>query len=619
MKTSEKATRPAPPTWSTLLPQELLALPLARLALPAADRDAFAAAEILTVGDALAFPVAAQPADGPFAAGRAAGLATALQRALLDGLAQFSTVATDWPTVRAQLLGPLTDDERHWLEQLVGFDHEAAPAPTLARALGITTATLDDRAEQVRATLTNRASALLARLHHEAATDLRAYDGVLRVEHAAVGSVVQVLAQSAPTRELGLRLIAFLFPRECHYQRGVLFGMSPQRFRRLLRALPSLAAPHRLPLALDGLLAELRAQDHHVPRGVLLHLLRTELRIAIEIDPRLGEVAAADPRTPAARLVELLQEAGRPQSLTDLVFAYRERFRRGSAATLGRHLRRRIEFVLLGPDSWGLRADHQKELAAVAPLVDKVARRLGAEGGRHHVADLLPADERDERTVHYVLDRLAHDGRVRLLGRGDACAASHRRSSVMETLLQALRKAAGDVVLHKFLDNQPERHRRLVERLLRYNRLFVQTADDRVDMISNWPFNEERLQRLQAMVQAQLRHRTGYAHASAIKASLDRTDLGGDWLTVSMLTDVLRRNGPFEVLPGNLVARADLDLTGSVRRTLRQALREADTSLTVKEVLQARPELSEFAEGLTDLLGTDPLVQTPDGVHFMLA
>lgn len=611
------ATTHLPPsTWANLLPPDLLALPLQRLALPAPVLDGFAANGVLTVQDALATPFEDL---GAFADGRGEALAAALARALQAGLAQFAIVADDWPTTRAQLLGPLGDDEREWFLDLVGFDHEPPATPALARSLGVTTATLDERADRIRATLATRAAALLTRLHQEAANDLRAHDGVLRIEHAAVGSLVHVLAQSAPCRELGLRLIAFLFPAECHYHRGVLFGLSPRRYRRLLRVLPGMVPPHRLPLPVETLLEELRAQDTAVPRGILLHVLRRELHIAIELDSRLGEVAAADPRTPAARLTELLQEAGQPQSLADLVFAHRERFRRGSDATIARHLRRQPEFVQLGPDLYALRAEHQKELQAVMPLVDKVARHLCSEGGRHHVADLLPPDERDERTVHYVLDRLAADPRVRLLGRGDACAATHRRSRVLETLLVAFRKAAGDVVLGKFLDNQPPTHRRLIERLLLQNRLFVQPADDRIDVLTNWPFNEERLARLIALVQDQLRSRVGYAHASALKAIVDRTDLGGEWLTVPLLSDVLRRNGPFQILPGGLIARAELDLVGRVRRTLRRALRCAGEALAVEDILKARPELSEFAPCLREMLDQDPSVQTADGVHFMIA
>jgi hypothetical protein len=34
--------------------------------------------------------------------------------------------------------------------------------------------------------------------------------------------------------------------------------------------------------------------------------------------------------------------------------------------------------------------------------------------------------------------------------------------------------------------------------------------------------------------------------------------------------------------------------------------------------VRAHPVLSEFAPSLAGLLGSDPLVQSPDGAHFML-
>lgn len=604
--------------WSAVLPASLQALPLGALELPMAVVAALASAGMHTVADLLAAPPSALEGKGPLAQGRAAAVAEALKRALAAGLAPRTVTASDWPTLRAQLLAPLGEEERRWFDELVGFDEEPPAAAALARRLGVSAATLELRAERVRAAFANRAPELVERLHREAAADLRANDGVMQVEHAAVDSVAQRLARSAPDRELGLRLIAFLFPQECCHVRGALFAMPPRRFRRLLRALPALVPPHRLPLAIDTLLDELRGLDAPTPRGALLHALRSHLRVAIALDPERGEMAIADPRTPATRLAELLQESGRPLAVADLAFAYRERFREGSKATVRRCLQQRGLFVRLGADRWGLRADHGMELAAVAPLVDKVARRLCAEGGRRHVADLLPDEERDERTVHYVLDGLANDPRVRMLGRGDACAATHRRSRALDTLLQAFRKAGGDVVLGKFLDNQPEGQRRLVERLLLRNRLFVQPAPDRIDLLANWPFNEERMRRLLALVQTQLQQRAGYAHSAALKASLDKTDLGGGWLTLPLLEDVLRRNGPFEVLPGGIVARAELELVANVRRTLRTALRAAGASLTVGEVLRHRPELAEFAPAIADLLRADPLVQSDDGARFTL-
>ncbi len=616
--TAVPATATHSASWALVLPASLLAVPLANLGLGKNVIQQLSGAGLLTVHDAL---LAAQQTGelGPLTDGVGQEVRGALANLLLDTLVPFAANACDWPSVRAQLLGPLSPNERQWLDELIGFEQEPPHAAVLARQLGITTQALADRAERLRGKLAEGASHLLTRCHHEASKDLAAFEGVLLVEHAAEGSLMQSLARTAPDRALGLRLIAFLFPREFHCQNGALFGLPPRRFRQLLRVLPSQVPPHRLPLSIDLLLTELAGLDLQVPRGVLLHVLRKELHIAIELDAEMGEVAAADPRTPAARLVELLQEVGQPMALADLVFAYRERFRHGTAPALCRQLRLRREFVLLGPDVWGLRSDHEKELLFVTPLVDKVARRLCSEGGRQHVADLLPDDERDERTVHYVLDRLAHDPRVRMLGRGDACAASHRRSRVMETLLEAMRKAAGDVVLSLFLDNQPAAHRRLIARLLRDNRLFVQPAADRVDTLANWPFNEERMQRLLVLVQKQLRHRSGYAHGAALKAAVDRTDLGGDWLTVQLLTDVLRRNGPFEVLPGDIVARAELALPAQVMRSVRAALREAKAPLSVEEVLRARPDLGEFASCLAQLLAVDPLLQSQDGVHFMLA
>ncbi len=616
MKTRKRKAA-ADAAWLQVLPPSLLQLALSRLPLPTDAAAAFTTAGLKNVHDVLACKPRALT-EGALA-GCAVALRDVLQQAMLPFLMQVDGAeAKDWPALRFRLLEPLSDDERTWFDQAVGLDAAPVHLPVLARGAGITLAELDDRLDRLRAKLTEHTAPLLGRLRSEAATDLAAFDGVLLVEHIKKGTVLHAIAHTAEQREVGLRLLGFLFPRELHFHRGALFGLPPRRYRRLLRALPGLVPPHRLPLPVDTIQRELAAAGHGVPRGVLVHVLRTELRIAIELDEARGEVAAADPRGKAARLAELLQEAGRPMALPDLVFAWRERFRRASTATLLGHLRRGSEFVQSGPETWGLRQWFERELAAAAPLVDKLARRLCAAGGRHHVATLLEEDKVDERTVYFVLDRLQQDPRVRLLGRGDACPATHNQSQVLDNLLRALRKAAGEVVMSRFLSNQNADQRRLIERLLRHNRLFVQCGDDRVDTLTNYPFNQERLQRLIRIVGDQLRQRTGYAHAAALKTAVDRADLGGDWLTPQLLADVLRRNGPFEVLPGDIVARADLGLAQRVLRTVRRALRDAGVPLTVDDVLQAKPELGEFAPCLATLLQNDPLVQSAGDELFML-
>jgi hypothetical protein len=89
-------------------------------------------------------------------------------------------------------------------------------------------------------------------------------------------------------------------------------------------------------------------------------------------------------------------------------------------------------------------------------------------------------------------------------------------------------------------------------------------------------------------------------------------------LTLPLLEDVLRRNGPFDVLPGGIVGRIELDLNGFVRRSLRAALRSAGATLTAEEILLQRPELAPFAPTVEDMLRNDPMVRTDDDVRFTI-
>ena len=156
-------------------------------------------------------------------------------------------------------------------------------------------------------------------------------------------------------------------------------------------------------------------------------------------------------------------------------------------------------------------------------------------------------------------------------------------------------------------------------RLLEHNRAFVDAGPDRIDTLTNYPFNAERMQRLTKLVLEQLQKRAGYAQAEALKDLVDQTDLGGKWLSPSLLADILRRNGPFEVLAPNIVALEDLALPRILARSGRQALRELGEVVTIDDVLRVRPDLSAFRECLAELLANDPLVQSPDGRYFVLS
>jgi len=600
------------PTVQHLLPTALLELPLPQLRVADDIASALSKRGLLTVGDLL--QCARDLTDEQTAAVR-----EALDRVLEDGLRQFgSATSDDWETLRAQLLGPLDDDARKLMKAACGIGQPPESRPVLQQLIG--KGELDDSLANIRATLMQHCAGLLTRLHEEIQREFAAFDGVLRPEHAARGSLVDVLAGvDDDDRDLGLRLAAFCLPHECHLHRGVLHGLGSRRFRELLRTLPQIVPQHRLPLPVDSIVEQLKDGGIEAPRGVLLHVLRTELRTAIEVDGARGEVAVPDPRGPVARLVDILTEIGGPAKLVDLVFAYRERFRFASQSRLRRHLSLSSAFLRLGPDVWSLRTWHEDELNDVAELADATARRICQASDRQSVVALLRDEHPDERTAWLVLDRLANDPRVRMLGRGEACAADRTQSSVMKRLHKAFRRAAGEVVRSRFVRNQPAAQRRLVERLLDNNRAFVQVADDRIDTLTNYPFNAERMQRLIKLVREHLQQRTGYAQVDALKEAVDQTDLGGKWLSPELLADILRRNGPFEILPPDIVALSNLSLPSILMRSARKALREAGEAVTIADVVRARPDLAEFAGCLAELLSEDPLVQTPDGVYFVLA
>ena len=612
-------TRRQPPAAAPLLPETLR-----RLTLRAAGVTEPLLQELLdlgctTVGHALLLPATVFQQGGLLGPSAAVTLRLALQQLLRPALEPLEEEpvdpVTDWPTLRGRLLAALDDSSRDWFCLRIGLT-DASPTAPRKHSEPHSEELANRRDEAVRQRLTLRAPSLVQRLRYEYLREIDAFDGLVRSDRLAVGSWLHTLAKGSGDPQLPLRLLAYCLPTEAFVNDGCLSAVPPRTWNKLRQRLRSLTTPRLLPRRLEDLAHELHSVCDPIARGVLTHMVSELCHLRIHIDEKRGEMVLPAQPLLARRLEELLVERGRPTSIEDLVFDYRERFQVARPLRLLAQLRRDDIFVQLDASVWSLRAWHVDELAQLKGAAETVVRLVCERGGKQSIAALHAGDD---RTSWLVVDLVRHDRRVRWLGRGEACPANQERSQVLEDLLLDFRRAAGEVPMSRFLENQPEERKRLVGHLLAENRLFVFPSPDRIDVLTNYPFNKERLARLTHLVDDFLIARNGYAPLDAVIAEVNRCDLGGSWLQPTLLGELLRRHGAFEVLPGGFVSRSVLGLVGWLMRRARTALREASIPITVSELLAQRPELAEFTECLADLLRHDPLVQTPDGQRFQIA
>ena len=89
-------------------------------------------------------------------------------------------------------------------------------------------------------------------------------------------------------------------------------------------------------------------------------------------------------------------------------------------------------------------------------------------------------------------------------------------------------------------------------------------------MLTNYPFNTNRLARLFRLIDDELHSARGYAVANELVNEINSTDLGGDWLNEHMLLDLLQRHASYELLPGGLVAQPNLGLAGWIQQRARE-------------------------------------------------
>lgn len=604
-----------------LLPENLLKLPLPNLGLPRETIQGFEDLGCGHIADLLSLPRDSWPTSEGSRGVVRAMLREALGNALDVGLTHMATLteseALDFATLQGRLIAPLGPRQQRYFRRRIGLEGPAATPSELAHQEGMSIDTADQLEIEVQQQLIQRAPSIMGRLVDEAVAELTAFEGAVTGDHLAQGTLLHTLARGAEDPLLPMRLLTLCFPERFHLHQGCLTDLPLVDFRRFLKVLRVHIQPQNLPLRLAELLEALTAVVDPVPQGLVTFLLKDIWHLTLQIDPRRGEVITWSRNSVSARLRDVFREVGKPVALTDLVFHYRERFRRARRDKIHGYLAEDPAFLRVGQDRWSLREWHLDELELAREEARRIAEEIHGGGSARELHDVL--EERAHgRTYWLVLHALKQSPRVRYLGQGRFRPAQMPHSSVMQGILRDFRKAMGELPRSRFLFNTDPEHHRLVARLLRENRAFLLVEVDRIDVLTNYPFNAERMDRLLKLVDDELEHGCGYAMVEDLLEVVNHTDLGGSWLKPIMLEDLLRRHGNYELLPGGLVARPDLELGSWIQARSRQALRSAAVPLTVSEVQAEMPELAEFREVLGDLLEKDPLVQTEDGLRYQV-
>ncbi len=594
-----------------LLPKCLTELELARLRLtPASIRD-LAEAGACRVGDLLALEESAWQRVLEGAPQAVTELREALDRLVARGIASMAPVPVRTGAV------PVAPAP----EGAVAEWAHVAPAQVLASVavhtgwhplpgVPVVQEPVDPR--RLRQMLLALEPDWCARFRREIQRDLVSAEGALGTEQLAAGTLAARIGRAATDPLAPLRLAALLAPARWHLHGRFLTELEPTELARLTRALRRETQARKLPLLVEELENRLIRRHFQVQRGLVQRLLRDDLDRIVAIDMNRGEVVLARPSERSLRLRQILLDAGGPVAFDDLAFLWREAHHRVNRARLRDCLRSDDAFLQVGRDHWSLRVNHGADLAAAAAFVGIACDNLRREGGRHHVESLLHG-VCDSTMAWMVLDHLRRDPRVRHLGRGELCLAGRRSSWAMDRLMAGFRRAGSTVVLSRFLANQQPGERRLVERILSDNRLFVFPEADRVDLLANYPYPPHRVRKLVALVTLHLQLHGGTAPMDSLVEAVHAGNLGGPWLDRHFLADLLHRHSSLQFLPGGMVAVPELHSLHRIRKRARSALRAMGRPLTFGELLAAAPELAPYAEGLEEILHGDAMLKLMPG------
>ena len=515
------------------------------------------------------------------------------------------------------VLSLLGYDERTVLTQRIGLAERVRSITSIADHLEISPAMVRVVEEQVRTKLRDIAPSFVQQLHDEARREYRNHDGFIHANKLTPDTFLHGAAVSTGDAMVALRMLRFLFAGEFYLYGPLLTTVHPAAFHALIGEVKRNCRREQLPMPVRQLKTRVQEVIDPAPAGLLMHLAMTHGQVRVQLDPTLGEVLKRDGQSIADQLAEILAEDERPRTLEDIFFIYRDLHRVGNMQVLLDHMRKDKRFLEVGRAMWNLRTHHEDELSLIQPIAEEIIDAMLQTRERRNMLDPEANADIPERRIYLLIACMRNDTRLRYLGRGLFCVPG-QTPPVMADIRDSMKRAMGEIVISRFLDNQPRDRRQMAQVLLRHNRALIETNPDRVDTLTNYPFNEERLTRLFQMIDEELERGRGYASAEELLEVVCATDLGGNWLSEHMLLDLLRRHTDFELLPGAIIAQPDLGLAGWIQQRIRECLRDVGGPLTRDQVLSETPDLAAFEECLDELIHRDPMVQSEDGVHHTL-
>lgn len=605
---------------SHLLPTSLLSFRVYDLGLDEQLHNTLSRLGIIHVGDVLRLTETFMVNEPGIGDEGMRSIRLALDRMLQVGIAQvagYGTVDMDtFSGFLGQILTILDQGQREILKYRVGLGCQAQTVRQLASRWKISEEQVEVRETTLRRNLEKRLPAHMMELRRATEAELKAFEGIITGDRLAPGTILHLAAKESRDSKLPLRLAAFLFQEEFHLTGEFLSGVAPKLLQNLKKRLRRCTEDRHLPVSVETLESDVRDLIDPVPRELLLYLLRDHLQLSVQIDPKLGELINRKQGSVADRLQSIIEDLGTALSLEDLLFHFRDRFQAGQKDRLLDELRKDRRFLQLDLEIWSLRERHLDELELLRVEAERISKEIVSSGERKDVFELSDTGSGPARASYLLNDHLRRDPALRYLGRGHFVPRNTEHSTLVQGLVTALRKAMGEIPFSRFLQNQNEGRRRLISALMNRNRLFVSPVPDRVDLLENYPFNQDRLRRLLQATDGCLEENHGYSQLKGVKMAVEEAGLGGDWLSDHLLMDLLARHGRYEFLPGDMVAQASLGLMGWIQQRAREALRLYRNPMTADEVLSERPDLAEFRTSLVKLLEQDPLVQTSDGLHF---